>query len=371
MKKLLSICIAFIFCITTLTGVAQLTTLPNGGNKKATVGERIGLTDVTIHYDRPGVKGREGKIWGQLVAYGFNDLGFGTSKAAPWRAGANENTTIEFTTDVKVEGKDLPAGKYGFSIAMGADQCILIFSKNSTSWGSFFYDEKDDALRVTVKPEALDRSVEWLKYEFMDETENTAVVALEWEKLKIPFKVEVDYPKAQLQSFRNELRSNKGFNWTAWQQAAFWCAQHNTNLDEALTWAETSINTPFVGDRNFLTLSTKAEVLKKLNRNAEADSLMMQALPLGKVNDVHGYARQLLTEKRTKDAFNIFKINYDKHPNEFTTNVGMARGYSGMGDYKKALAYAQKALPQAPDPGNKSSVENMIKKLQNGQDINL
>src|SRR6201998_597881 len=114
---------------------AQLTALQNGGNKKAITGERIGLTDVVIHYDRPGVKGREGKIWGTLVPYGFNDLGFGSSKAAPWRAGANENTPIEFSTDVKIDGHDLPKGKYGFFIALGKEESTIIFSKNSTSWG--------------------------------------------------------------------------------------------------------------------------------------------------------------------------------------------------------------------------------------------
>src|SRR5882724_8131684 len=83
------------------TATAQLTAVPSGGNKKAVVGERIGITDVTIHYDRPGVKGREGQVWGNLIHTGYKDLGFGTSKSAPWRAGANENTTIEFSTDVK------------------------------------------------------------------------------------------------------------------------------------------------------------------------------------------------------------------------------------------------------------------------------
>src|SRR5687767_9415399 len=92
---------------------SQLTSTPSGGNKKAWVGEQIGLTNVTINYDRPAVKGREGKIWGQLVHTGFVDQGFGSSKAAPWRAGANENTTITFSNDVKIEGKDLLAGTYG------------------------------------------------------------------------------------------------------------------------------------------------------------------------------------------------------------------------------------------------------------------
>src|SRR6476469_2355019 len=164
---------------------AQLTTTPSGGNKKAMVGERIGLTDIIIHYDRPGVKAREGKIWGQLIPAGYTDQGFGSSKAAPWRAGANENTTIEFSTDVKIEGQPLPAGKYGFFIAYDPNECTLIFSKNSSSWGSFFYDMKEDALRVKVKPVATDKSVEWLKYEFIEEKENSVTIALEWEKLMI------------------------------------------------------------------------------------------------------------------------------------------------------------------------------------------
>ncbi len=117
---------------------SQLTVPPEGGNKKAMVGERIGITDVTIEYNRPGVKGREGKIWGQLVHTGFADLGFGTSKAAPWRAGANENTVVRFSTGVKVEGKDLPAGQYALFIAYDPNECTVIFSKNYTSWGSFF-----------------------------------------------------------------------------------------------------------------------------------------------------------------------------------------------------------------------------------------
>lgn len=364
------IIIACLCCLSILESQAQLTTIQGGGNKKASVGERIGLTDITIHYDRPGVKGREGKIWGQLVGFGFNDLGFGTSKAAPWRAGANENTVIEFSTDVKVEGKDLAAGIYGFSIAVGADECTLIFSKNSTSWGSFFYDDKEDALRVKVKPVVTDKSVEWLKYEFMDETDSSAVVALEWEKWRIPFRVSVDYVKIQLETFRRELRTDKGFTWRAWQQAAQFCVQANTNLEEGLVWAETSISKPFISEKNFLTVSTKAQILNKLNRNAEAEALMKEALRLGKAPEVHAYARQLLAQKKNKEAFDAFKMNYDKHPNEFTTIVGMVRGYSAIGDYKKALPFAEKALPLAPDKLNKDNVAKMIDTLKAGKDIN-
>jgi len=143
--------------------VEPLTAEPDGGNKKASVSEQIGIVKISIAYSRPGVKGREGKIWNTPVAhYGFVDLGHGTSTAAPWRAGANENTTISFSHPVKIEGKDLPAGIYGFFISLGEQESTLIFSKVSNSWGSFYYDATEDALRVTVKNQTLDSSVEWL-----------------------------------------------------------------------------------------------------------------------------------------------------------------------------------------------------------------
>ena len=367
MKKVsfLFICVS-LFC----TLHAQLTTTPSGGNKKAMVGERIGLTDVTIHYDRPGVKGREGKIWGQLVQAGFNDLGFGSSKAAPWRAGANENTTIEFSTDVKIEGQPLPAGKYGFFIAYDPTECTLIFSKNSTSWGSFFYDEKEDALRVKVKPVITDKSVEWLKYEFINETVTSADIALEWEKLMIPFKVEANLVETQLASFRNELRTNKGFMWESWAQAAQWCADSNVNLQQALLWSDTATSMNFGGDRSFQSWSTKAQVLNKLGKTAESDSVIRKALPYASVIEVHQYGRQLIAQKRNKEALDIFKMNYDKNPNQFTTLMGLTRGYAANGDNQNALKYANMALPLAPDPQNKSNVENIIQKLKDGKDIN-
>ncbi len=367
MKKLS----VFLICVCMFCKLqAQLTTTPSGGNKKAVVGERIGLTDVTIHYDRPGVKGREGKIWGQLIAPGFNDLGFGSSKAAPWRAGANENTTIEFSTDVKVEGQSLAAGKYGFFIAYDPNECTIIFSKNSTSWGSFFYDDKEDVLRVKVKPVTTDKSIEWLKYEFLNETTTSADITLEWEKLTIPFKVEVDLIATQLASFRNELRSNKGFMWESWQQAAQWCVDNSTNLDEALLWSDTATSVNFGGDRNFQAWSTKAQVLDKLGKTTEADTVMKHSLPYASVFELHQYGRQLLMQKKNKEALEVFKMNYNKNPNQFTTLMGLTRGYAANGDNKNALKYANMALPLAPDAQNKSNVENIIQKLKDGKDIN-
>ena len=358
-----------LLCCMLTTTAQNLTIPPNGGNKKASVSERIGITDVTIHYDRPGVKGREGKIWNNLVHTGFTDLGFGTSKQAPWRAGANENTTITFSTDVMVEGKQLQAGTYGFFVAMGTGDATLIFSNNTTSWGSFFYDPKEDALRVTVKTEPLNESVEWLKYEFMNETDNSAAIALMWEKLKIPFKVEIDYPKTQLAMFINELRSDKGFNPDTWVQAAQFAASNN-DLEDALKWSDYSINGVFVGQKNFKTLSTKAMILNKQGKSAEAEAVIKEALPLGNMIDLHQYGRQLITEKKPKEALDVFKINAQKNPNVFTTDVGLARGYSANGDYKNALKYAKLALPLAPDKANKDAVAKMVDMLGQRKDVN-
>lgn len=355
----------------TATSFAQipLTVTPSGGNKKASVSERIGLTDVTITYDRPGVKGREGKIWGQLVHEGYKYQDFGTAKAAPWRAGANENTTFSFSTDVKIEGQSLPAGKYGFFIAYGPDECTLIFSKNNSSWGSYYYDEKEDALRVKVKPQPIDKIVEWLKYEFMNETENSATVALQWEKLSIPFRIEVDYVKDQLESFRKELRTEKGFIWQSWDQAAQWCVQRNVNLEEALLWADSASNN-FGGDRSFQAWSTKAQILQKMGKGAEAAEIMKKALPFGTMNEVHQYARQLLGLKFTKMAFDVFKTNLEKYPNQFTTVMGMARAYSALNDFSNALKFANQALLLAPDEQNKTYVNGLIDKLKAKKDIN-
>jgi tetratricopeptide (TPR) repeat protein len=362
---LIAICI-FISSIS----YAQLTTTPSGGNKKAVVGERIGLTDVTIHYDRPGVKGREGKIWGELVPVGFTNLGFGSAKSSPWRAGANENTTVTFSTDVKVENNDLPAGTYGLFMAYDPNETTIIFSKNSTSWGSYYYDDKEDALRIKVKPVKADQLNEWLKYEFTNQTDSSATVQLVWEKLSIPFRIQTDVTKNQIASFRKELRSDKGFNWLAWNQAAQWCAQHKANLQEALLWADSATSQTFGGSTQFAPYATKAQILSLLGRDDEAMTLIKNSMQYASIQDIHYYARQLVSAKKTKEAFDLFKANYAKYPKQFTTLMGMARGYSAVGDYKSALKYAEQAQPLAPDSVNKQGVETAISKLREGKDMN-
>jgi hypothetical protein len=200
--------------------------------------------------------------------------------AKPHRGGLEQMRTppLNFPTDVTIEGQPLSAGTYGFFVAYDPNESTIIFSKNSTSWGSFFYDDKEDALRVKVKPQATDKSVEWLKYEFSDETPNSAIVNLYWEKLRFPFKVEVDLVKTQLASMQKELRTDRGFNWQSWDQAAQWALQNNTNLEQALKWSDSAIH-PFFGGANiFQPHATRAQLLQKLGRSTEADAEMKKAL---------------------------------------------------------------------------------------------
>jgi len=373
MKNLLKSYLLLLSFQLAFTGIvkAQLTTLPRGGNKRASVSEQIGITDVIIRYSRPGVKKRDGHIWGELIPIGFTDLGYGAKKPAPWRAGANENTTIEFTTDIKIEGQNLPAGRYGFFIVYDPNECTLIFSKNSTSWGNFFYDPEEDALRVKVKPVKTDKSAEWLKYEFADQTPSSATVQLQWEKLVIPFRIDVDVIKTQIASFRKELRGDRALPglWQAWNQAAAYCAVNKTNLEEGLMWADSATSFRFSGSTTFTPWQTKAAILDSLGRKAEADEIMKKALPYADQLEAYVYATSLVAVKRPKEAFEVFKMNYSKFPNTLFTNIGMASGYSALGDYKKALDFAQKALPQAKG-GNKLEIERNIRDLQNGKDMN-
>lgn len=366
MTKLnLFISIILLLCLSKVS-YAQLTT-PQA-SPKAMVMQRVGITDITITYYRPAVRGR--KVWGNLVPYGFNNFGFGTSTAAPWRAGANENTIIEFTHDVKIEGKDLSAGKYGLHMALEESGDItVIFSKNYNSWGSFFYDEEEDALRVKVKWQEAPNT-EFLKYEFSDMTQNSTVANLIWEKKKIPFKIEIDVHKIMIAHFKNELRSDKGFTYQAWATAAGYCVQNNVELEQGLKWADAAISAPFVGQKNYSTLSTKAGVLTAMGKTEEAIEIMEEALPLGTVFQVHGYARQLITLGQKEKALEVFKWNAKHNKGNWPVNWGLARGYSANGNFKSALKYAKIALEKAPDPVNKNNIENSIKKLENEEDIN-
>jgi hypothetical protein len=178
-----------VFCLASL----PMSSLAQEGPRlslMASVSQRLGTdTDITIVYSRPGVKGRV--IWGELVPYGLAPGNqYSNDKPFPWRAGANENTTFECTSDLLVEGQPLTAGKYGLHMIPTESTWTIIFSKKNDEWGSFSYDESEDALRVTVTPVAAPDQ-EWLAYGFEDLAGTSATAYLRWEKLKVPFKIEL------------------------------------------------------------------------------------------------------------------------------------------------------------------------------------
>lgn len=371
MKKYFLFTAVILFSFCGLSQVPYNAALPNGYTKKAMVQEQVGLTNVTIAYHRPAVKGREGKIWGQTVHIGFVNPGFGTSKAAPWRAGANENTIITFDDDVKVEGQHLPKGSYGFFIAYDPTECIIIFSKKTDGWGSFFYNEKDDVLRVKVKPRSIDKSVENLQYSFTEQTPNSATIVLSWEKLSIPFKVEVDLLKQQFEALVAESQNPRGFTPQGLNVAANWTLQNDYQLEKGLEWATLASGANFPGDpTSFPALSTRSLLLNKLGRVDEATAIIKNALPYGNVNQLQQLGRQLISLKQPKTALEIFQYNYNKNPQLFTTLVGMARGFSANGEYSKAMEFASKALVVAPNEPGKEAVNSMIAKLKEAKDIN-
>lgn len=369
MKKL------FFFCtlaIVTINLSAQMDIPASGGNPRAMISEEVGITSITIQYGRPDVNKREGKIYGDgnLVPYGFSTTNFLTNKnTSPWRAGANENTTITFEHDVKVEGKDIKAGTYSLHMALAADMVTLIFSNQTDAWGSFYYEEKNDVLRLNVKPVVLDKNVEWLKYEFIEHKEKYCVIAMQWEKLSVPFKIEVDVDNIVIARLRQQVTSQKGFNSNNMLQAAQYCLNKNINLEEALAWSIRAIN-GFQGQKSFITLRNLATAYEKLNRIPQTDSTMNEALLIATANQYNAYGRQLIGQKRTDKAMEVLKASEKRYGDMFGVNNGLMSGYSAKGDFKNAIKHAEKALAQAPNENSKKQIEGFIVKLKEGKDIN-
>jgi hypothetical protein len=367
-----------LFLLTAGLSFAQFspTTLPpSGNNQRATVTQGIGPVNVSVEYSSPAVHGpggkdRHGEIWGKLVPYGLTNPGFANNKPDPWRAGANESTVFTVSHDVTIEGQPLPAGRYGLFMIAEPEEWTIIFNKNSSAWGSFFYDASLDALRVKVKPHKHDYR-EWLSYEFPVRKPDEATVELQWEDLAVGWNVTANVNEIYLTQIRRELTGGAGFKFDAYMQAAQFCLTANTDLEQGLKWADASISMPFVGQANFDTLSTKALILAKLAREPEAKTIMDAALKLPGTSSlqIHQYGRQLLAAKKNSEALAVFKYNAERNGDAWPTNVGLARGYAAMGDNKQALEHAQKAVAQAPDPLNKKSLEDMVKDLEQGKPI--
>ncbi|MDQ3283809.1 MAG: DUF2911 domain-containing protein [Acidobacteriota bacterium] len=378
MRRSLLVSFALVTMLATRAGAQVLSsTPPNGDNQHAIVTQYIGgIVKITVDYNSPDVhapngEDRRGKIWGQLVPYGLTDLGFGTCTECPWRAGANENTVFTVSHDVKVEGQPLPAGSYGLHMIAGPEEWTVIFSKNSTAWGSFFYDPKDDVLRVKVKPSKSEYN-EYLTYEFTERKPDRATVALKWEDLQVPLTISVDnVTDLHIAGIRNELRNSKGFAWQNWVAAAQYALGAKRNAD-ALEFADAAVNRKFVGEENYQTLTALAMAQEANGRTAEAAATRQKALghPTATAIQIHQYARQLFNQGKKEEALKVWELNAKRFPNQWPVNVGLARGYSSVGRYKEALKYAKLALAQAPDETNRKSLEEAVKKLEAGKDMN-
>lgn len=308
----------------------QIQDLPRRSQQQ-TITQTIGVSEVTIAYHRPLVNGRQ--IWGTLVPYD-----------QVWRAGANDNTTIHFSDPVKVEGEDLAAGTYGLHMLPGESEWRVIFSHNSTSWGSFSYDPAEDALQVTVEPRKAPFQ-EVMQYRFDDLSEDGGVIVLHWEELEVPFEVELDTPALALTKIRNDLRHLPGFSWQGWQSAAAYCQRNDFNHEEALEWAERALSMA----ENFQTLTTKAGLLQQMGKTDEAMELAEKSLEYASEGQTNRLGYQFMQQGELDKAIEIFARNTRDHPESWNAWDSLGEGQAAKGLIKEAIANYQKALEMAPE----------------------
>ena len=336
------------------TLLAQGVTTPRAASPAAKVSQTIGISEVTIEYSRPAVNDRE--VYGtNLVHYGYKNLGFGTSEAAPWRAGANENTTITFSDDAMIEGESIPAGTYGLFVALNENGTAdIIFSNNSSSWGSYFYSPEEDQLKVTVNTQET-KHTERLTFDFVDIENQSAVAVLDWEEKRFPFKVEFDVHELVLENARDELRGVKGFSWQGPATAANYCLQNNINLEEGMKWADQAINNA----RNFNTVYVKAGLTKAMGN--EAGTLYDEAASLANKNQLNFLAYQTMGAGDHQRALSYFKTNVKNNPEDPNMYDSLAECYKNMGENKDAIKNFKKSLSMNPPPNVRA---NSIKNLE-------
>ncbi len=355
MLKLTACMLAFACTITIITS-AQITS-PRTPSPAATVSQTIGISNVTVKYSRPSVKGRE--IWGALVPYGWNVQAFGLANSAPWRAGANENTVITFSHDAVVQGKQVPAGSYGLFFVINKDNTgEVILSKDYRSWGSFFYDEKNDFMRAKIELRDIP-ATELLTYDFINLTKTSADMVLMWEKKEFPVKIEFNVDKIVMDNAAEELKSTTGFNWIGFTSAANYAVNNKVNLDQALIWADRAV----VMNTNFNTLTVKANVLKAQGKADEADKISNDAVNLASEIELNLYGYQLMNNKEQDKAIKMFILNTQRHPKSANTWDSLGEAYALSGDKKNAITNFKKSLSLNPPAATKANSEKYLKQL--------
>ncbi|MGD9900835.1 MAG: DUF2911 domain-containing protein [Calditrichaceae bacterium] len=313
----------------------------------AAVSQTVGLTEITITYHRPAVKGRQ--IWDGLVP--FNQV---------WRAGANENTTISFSDPVTINGKDLPAGTYGFHVIPSEKEWILIFSKMNAAWGSFSYDPSEDALRVTAIPKSAE-FVERLVYRFIDPSANSVQVGLNWEKLMVTFNVGIDVHASVVNNMRKELRSLPRFSWRGWYDAANYCHKNNVFSEQAEEWVDHSISmTP-----NFTNFNLKSEIIKRKGNTDEAERIKGKALEMATEAELNNWGYDVMNSGDIPKAIDIFKMNVKRYPDSWNVYDSLGEAYANHGNYKLALDNYSKALSMVKGDNQKQRINDILKNLKN------
>jgi len=321
----------------------QNLTLPDA-SQHATVMQQIGFAEIKIDYHRPGVKGRE--VWGALVPY--NQV---------WRAGANQNTTISFSRDVIIDGKNVPAGIYGLHMIPTEKEWTIILSRDYRAWGSFFYTEGNDLMRFTSMPEPCEFQ-EWLIYSFDEVTPNSTTASLKWDKLKVPFEIKIDLHKEVIDDINIQLTGLPGFFWQAWNQAANYCYTNSYDLEQGLRWVDQSININKTATNTF----TKALILQDLGKTDEAAELKKEAFAIATEAEINNLGYQLLNAGKIDQAIEAFKKNTELHPDSWNVWDSLAEGYMNKGDKKQATDYYKKALGMAPE-NQRARIEGMLAQL--------
>lgn len=329
------------------------------GSPRVQETQRLGVTEITLDYGSPALRNRD--VWNNVIPQEGNPIA--------WRAGANMATTITFSTDVLIEGQPLKAGTYGFHIIPKNDTYTLLFAHNHDQWGSYYLDmENDISLQVTVNPETCAIS-EQLDYEFLNRTENSLVIGLEWGEKRIPFKVEVDLNKTVVESLRSELRGINTYHWQAWNDAARWCLDHNTNLEEAYQWANRSLNggyNGFAAHKDLRNLVTKINLIAKLGKTEELQPTLDEAQSLV----TQDYEANYLTQTLLRDGFyqeglKLTDQNLKTFPKTWFLHLNKSLAHYFLGDKKKALGGANKALELAPEP-RKARIREIIVEINTG-----
>lgn len=328
----------------------------------ATLTQNIGLTEISINYSRPSVirgnNDRTGQVWGSQVPYGLAPNGFGNLQPMPWRAGANENTVISFSTDVEVEGNKLAAGSYGLHmIPEETGDVTVIFSNNISSWGSFWYDQKEDALRVNVKMKDA-HFTNVLTYEFVSLTTSSGTLSLAWESKMIPIQI-VSPQEVVMQSFRNELRGIQGFGWQGPLSAAQYCFQNNINHEEALRWADASI----ANNRNAQNLSTRAGLLIQKGDKTNGIKAADEAASVANLAQLNFLGYQMLGVQEYDKAIEFFKLNIKNNPTDPNGHDSLGEAYIAKGDTKNAIKEFKKCLSMNPTPFVKANSITNLQKL--------